>query len=344
MLCRTGCIPYATQMVNALQGVEKYIFVSKYSPETLPKDNHKIRTYRNSGEFVFNSFFALPFLCLKVISLRIFKRFEKAYFPMFHHWNPMLIQLCRWLNMEVIFTVHDGILHIGEQRDWEQRLLNFCIRKSHKLVFLSQHVKKLTRQEIGFSAASTLIPHPLLDLNVGGSLERKLSAKPSLLFLGRVVDYKGVDLLLEAVADLPQGSLSKLTIAGRNYSNVNLDREGNTPLSIICRWLEEREITELLSTHDILVLPYKEASQSGIVTLGITAAIPMICTNVGGLNEQLSGDEALFTEPSVEKLREAILKLISDKTYYLQLHRQLIRKRTSGNASLGKVLKHFVLE
>lgn len=344
MLCRTGCIPYATQMVNALQGVKKYIFVSKYSPETLPKDNHKIRTYRNSTEFVFNSLLALPVLCFKVISLRVFKRYEKAYFPMFHHWNPILIQLCRWLNLEVIFTVHDGILHIGEQRDWEQRLLNFCIRKSHKLIFLSQHVKKLTRQKIGYSASCSLIPHPLLELKLEESMTRKLPAKPSLLFLGRVVDYKGVDLLLKAVSDIPNDSINKVTIAGRNYSGVKLEQIGNIPLTIISRWLEEREITELLTSHDILVLPYKEASQSGIVTLGITAAIPMICTNVGGLNEQLSEDEALFTEPSVEKIREAILRLIADENLYLQLHRQLIQKRASGNAGLGKVLKHFILE
>ena len=58
-------------------------------------------------------------------------------------------------------------------------------------------------------------------------------------------------------------------------------------LSIIDKFLDEEEISYLLNTNDVLILPYIDATQSGIVTLGMASGLPIICTNVGGLKEQI---------------------------------------------------------
>jgi glycosyltransferase involved in cell wall biosynthesis len=344
MLCRTGCIPYATQMVNALRNVDKYVFVSSFSPEALPKDNYKIRTYRNRWEFVLSSFIFLPFLCFRVIALTRKYGYQKAYFPVFHHWNPVLIRISKWLGMEIVFTVHDGILHAGEQRSWEQRLLNYCIHNTDKLIFLSEYVEQLTSSEIGYSARSCIIPHPVLKTKYEVKDHRKLPSLPALLFLGRVVDYKGVDLLFEAVEGLPEDIIGKLTVAGRDYQKGKLSIPQNITVDRINRWLDDEEIGELLNTHDILILPYKEASQSGIVTLGISAAIPMICTRVGGLTEQLTEEEALFVQPTADAIKSAILKLVADHELYRDLHHKLKQKRNSENTNQGNSLRSFLVE
>ncbi len=346
MLCRTGCIPYATQMVNALCDVDKYVFVSVFSPETLPKDNHKIRTYRNRWEFVFSSFIFLPFLCLRIMAQTRKYGFSRAYFPVFHHWNPLLIKVCKWLGMEIVFTVHDGVLHSGEQRSFEQRLLNYCIKHSDKLIFLSKYVEELTAREIGFTAKTCVVPHPILRIHQEQNfkVQRKWTPQPSLLFLGRVVDYKGLDLLLEAVEGLPVKTIQKLTIAGRDFQGSTLRLPQNEQIVRINRWLRDEEISVLLNNHDILILPYKEASQSGIVTLGISAAIPMICTRVGGLIEQLTEEETLFVEPEADAIRGAILQFVVDPELYQNIHLKLQRKQTVENTNLGRILRAFLLE
>lgn len=343
MLSRTGCIPYATLMVNALEKFDKYVFVSRYSPEVLPKDNHKVRTYRNRLEFVISTVLFLPILCIRLFTLSRKKGYQKAYFPVFHHWNPILIQCCLWLNIEVVFTVHDGVLHIGEQRKWEQKLLNFCIQKADKIVFLSEYVEKLTTKEIGFTSLSAVIPHPLLNVNLPAPKKRELPAQPALLFLGRVVDYKGIDLLLEALEGIPENKISRLTIAGREYNSLTLKYPENIPVERINRWLTDEELADLLNCHDILVLPYKEASQSGIITLGIASAIPMICTRVGGLKEQLTEKEAIFAEPTVEAIRSAVLELCCNPELYSDIHSRLKLKRDVGDLQWQKDLVNFLL-
>lgn len=342
MLSRTGCIPYATKMVNTLVEYDKFIFVSSFSPEQLPKDNHKIITYRNRLEFVISTVLILPFLLLSIVYLILFKNYKKAYFPVFHHWNPFIIQICKWLNVEIIFTVHDGILHIGEQRVWEQKLLNYCIRKAEKLIFLSNHVESITKKQIGFTAKSALIPHPILKLNKKPIRKRQLPANPGILFLGRIVEYKGVDLLIEAVEDVREVELGRITIAGRDYSGKYPPENSNGKINWIGRWLAENEMLELIEQHDILVLPYREASQSGVLTMGIAQAIPMICTKVGGLMEQLTSEEALFVEPSVKDIKSGIVKLGTDQVLYEKIHANLLKKATSENESLGLLLNEFI--
>lgn len=344
MLSRTGCIPYATNMVNALYGFEKYIFVSRYSPEMLPKDNHKIRTYRNSLEFVFNSLIGLPWLCIKVRKLVKTNGFQVAYFPVFHHWNPVLLFWCKIWGLEVVFTVHDGVLHQGEQSSRDQKMLNFCIRKADKLVFLSRYVQELTREKTGFAAKTCIIPHPLLRIGSPVIKDRHLPERPSLLFLGRIVEYKGVDLLLEALNGFSRDRLGQVTIAGQNYSGFKPDKMGAVSVNWIGRWLEDTEIDDLLNSHDILVLPYREASQSGIVTLGIGAAIPMICTNVGGLPEQLTKEQAVFTRPEVFSLKKAILDLINDPERYRNIHQNLLARARSGEGEYAGRLATFLTD
>jgi glycosyltransferase involved in cell wall biosynthesis len=344
MLSRTGCIPYATKMVNTLTNLENHVFVSGFSPEELPKDSHKVRTYRNAIEFLISSIFVLPVLCFKVLSLKFSWRFTTVYFPVFHHWNPTLIFLCKILGSEVIFTVHDGLLHAGEQKNWEQKMLNYCIRKADKLVFLSEYVKSLTQKEIGFIGKSCIIPHPLLKSENTPVKTRQLPAKPSLLFLGRVVEYKGIDLLLEAVQNIPDSTLGKMTIAGHDYSGYHAKYKDSHAVNWINRWLEESEMKALLDSHDILILPYIEASQSGIITLGIVSGIPMICTNVGGLMEQLDQKEALFVEPNVEAIREGILKLAQDGQLYRSIHENLLLKAENENEPYQTALSAFIRE
>ena len=343
MLSRSGCIAYATRMLNFLKGIEQYVFVSSLSKEELPKGSHKVWTYRNSFEFILSSFFVLPFLCLWTFLLISRGKYTTAYFPVFHHWNIFLIIVCKLLKVKVVFTVHDGIMHDGEANFIEQHLVNQNILYTDKLIFLSKHVQKITQSKVDFTASAQIIPHPLLNVGLENDIQRYLPQKPSILFLGRVVKYKGVDLLLEVMQDISRNEYEKITIAGLHHASFVAKMENENAI-YINKWLEEDEMKHLLQTHDILVLPYLEASQSGVIPLGIMAGIPIVCTKVGGLMEQLTEAEAVFVEPTVESLKKGLYSLMKDEKLYLEIHQNLKGKIQKHDENIESLLRKALFE
>jgi len=105
-------------------------------------------------------------------------------------------------------------------------------------------------------------------------------------------------------------------------------------VSIQQGWIADTEITSVFSQADIVVLPYIEASQSGVFVVALAAGVPTVATPVGGLKEQIeTGVTGLLAETvTPEGLAKAIADLISDATL-----RALFRR---GNCSCRKCLQH----
>ncbi len=112
------------------------------------------------------------------------------------------------------------------------------------------------------------------------------------LFLGLIRPYKGVDLLLEAIARQPAGSDWFLVVAGEPWGNLG-DRlwQQVRGLGISDRvrlelgWVPETEVPRLLVVADLVVLPYRSGSQSAVAPLALGAGVPVLSTAVGGLPE-----------------------------------------------------------
>jgi len=173
---------------------------------------------------------------------------------------------------------------------------------------------------------SAFNPHPLFD-NFGKPVPKE-QAKQLLgldagtnymLFFGFIRDYKGLDLLLEAFADERLQKLKlKLIIAGEFYSdkkkyddlidNYNLkDR-----LVLKTDFIPDSEVFKYFCAADIVVQPYKHATQSGVTQIAYQFNKPMIVTNVGGLAEIVpDGKAGYVVEPSPTAIANAIFDFYS---------------------------------
>jgi glycosyltransferase involved in cell wall biosynthesis len=110
------------------------------------------------------------------------------------------------------------------------------------------------------------------------------------VFAGLIRPYKGVDLLLEAVASLPATSDWRLVVAGEAWGGLGRRlqrRAAESDLSdrvrLDLRWQSEEELRTLLAAADLVVLPYREGSQSAMAPLVLAAGVPVLSTRVGGL-------------------------------------------------------------
>lgn len=164
-------------------------------------------------------------------------------------------------------------------------------------------------------------PHPLYD-NFGKKISRSeaiaqlgLDESTSyMLFFGFIRDYKGLDLLIEAMSDnrLKDKNL-KLIVAGEFYNNsekyFDLEKQFNVSDKIVWKndFIPDSQVATYFSAADIVVQPYKSATQSGVTQIAYHFEKPMLVTNVGGLAEIVpNGKVGYVVEPKASNIVDAI--------------------------------------
>lgn len=163
--------------------------------------------------------------------------------------------------------------------------------------------------------------HPLYD-NFGEPISKAaarahLGLKPDekiALFFGFIRKYKGLDLLLEAMQEIKKDPRHiKLMVAGEYYEDEKEYNELITRLnigdSLIMRtqFIPDSEVKFYLCAADVVVQPYRNATQSGVTPLAYHFEVPMVVTNVGGLPSLVPHDKVgLVCEPNPAAIATAV--------------------------------------
>jgi len=142
-----------------------------------------------------------------------------------------------------------------------------------------------------------------------------------ILFFGFIRDYKGLDLLLEAMADKRVRKLKiKLIVAGEYYSNEEKYKSQITSLSIdnqlvmATKFISNEEVKYYFCAADLITQPYKTATQSGVSSLGYFFEKPMLVTKVGGLPEIVKHDKAGYVvEVNSTSIADSIVDFYKNK-------------------------------
>ncbi|TYP99900.1 glycosyltransferase involved in cell wall biosynthesis [Tenacibaculum adriaticum] len=324
-LGRTGSLPEYAENISENFSLNYDILVSKNRINKKPlKNSIEITTYKNKFSFVINTFFYLPFILIKLLP-KIKNNYNVLYIPYKHLWDIPFILAFKLLKKRIVFTVHDGILHTGEKTFFTQYLSNIRIKSSSELIFLTNYVKKTVEEKIKVYKPNYIVPHPVLD-NEYFSLENRSISTKNLLFIGRIDRYKGIELLIDSAIEA-ESYFDELIIAGSVLYPLKIPK--HPKIKLINKYLSDKEIGELLTWANVLVIPYTEATQSGIISLGIGANLPMICTNVGGLNEQLNKNECFWCEPNKNSLVNTIKEAFTNTHKNLKITKLLSNKKDS---------------
>jgi D-inositol-3-phosphate glycosyltransferase len=264
-----------------------------------------------------------PFTWLKV-GRKIKK--EKPDILIFKYWIPFMApcfgtiaRIARKNKHTKIAAIADNIIP-HEKRFGDKLLTTYFMKCVDGMVPMSASVKEdisKFRKELPVK----LCPHPLFD-NFGENLGRnealgKLGLDANfryLLFFGFIRDYKGLDWLLEAFSDESIKKLPvKLIVAGEFYSDPKpyLDLMEKLELSdrVILKtdFIADNDVKIFFSAADLVVQPYKSATQSGVTQIGYHFNKPMLVTNVGGLAEIIPDQKIGYVvEPNPKAIADAI--------------------------------------
>lgn len=143
-----------------------------------------------------------------------------------------------------------------------------------------------------------------------------------LLFFGYVRKYKGLDILIDALAELIEKDNSyKLLAVGEFYDDEKFYRDKvetlklNAHVKLLNQFIPNEEVAKYFEPADLVVLPYRSATQSGILNLAYGFLKPVLVTNVGGLAEFVdNGKTGYVIKPDSQKdLVEGIINFFRQR-------------------------------
>ncbi len=232
-----------------------------------------------------------------------------------------------------IICIADNILP-HEKRPGDKAFTKYFLKSCDAFITMSEKVMTDLRL-FEKDKPALLIQHPLYD-NFGpiiskANARKKLELREEekiILFFGFIRRYKGLDWLMEAMADerIKLAGI-KLLVAGEFYEDENQYQELIDKLDIRkqlilkTNFIADSEVQYYLCAADVVIQPYRNATQSGVTPLAYHFDKPMVVTNVGGLPSLVPNEKAgLVVEPNPGSIADGILKFYQLGEHYFIPH------------------------
>lgn len=271
---------------------------------------------------------------------------EQADLVVVRYWLPFMgpclgtiLRMIRKNGRSKILCIADNVIP-HEKRMGDMPFTRYFIKPVDAFITLSEKVLNDLKQFTQKPAIATV--HPLYD-NFGAPIDKTVareilgipSDKKIILFFGFIRQYKGVDLLLRAMAILKEKQQAPtLLIAGEFYENEQqyqqLIDELNIRDLLILRtdFIPDSEVRNYLCAADFVIQPYKHATQSGITPLSYHFEKPMLVTNVGALPAMVPHEKVgIVTEPEPEAIANGIQQLYSLGEEHFLFHLRSEKKK-----------------
>ena len=232
--------------------------------------------------------------------------------------GPSLGVLSLFLNKNTkqIAIIHNMIPH--EKRFFDKPFNRFYLKRIDGFVVMSDIVLK-DLLSLKPKAKFIQLNHPTYN-HFGDSVDQQTAIqnlkiadkKYTLLFFGFIRDYKGLDILIDAMSMLDDRY--QLIVAGEVYGSFDTYQEqinassARERIHLFNKYISDEEVPVYFSAADVCILPYKSATQSGITAIANHFNLPVIATDVGGLKESIEDQQngLIVKEGSVEALKNSI--------------------------------------
>jgi glycosyltransferase involved in cell wall biosynthesis len=254
-----------------------------------------------------------------------------------------------------VISIADNIVP-HEARPGDRLLTNYFVKSMQGFITMSKIVEQ-SLLTFDSKKPRLLTPHPLYD-NFGEATEKHLALEKLnldksfryLLFFGFIRDYKGLDILLEAMADERIRKMPlKLIVAGEFYTKPEPylefieKNELAEKVVLFTNYIPNHEVSLYFSACDLVVQPYKSATQSGVTQVAMHFNKPIITTNVGGLADMVShGVVGFVVEPNSHALADAINEALQNHVIEkFEQNMEVEKQRFSWDNMVASIEKLF---
>lgn len=219
-------------------------------------------------------------------------------------------------NTQIFYSVHDPNPHPTNKNNMRQFLHDGyamyvrknCIKVVDRIILLSEMSKRDFINKHGFDKKTWVLPLGAHIPKVKEVMPVELSANLSYyLFFGRIDKYKGLSTLFKAYREMAETSV-KLVVAGKgNFTDEEKKLiQDNKAVILINRYIEDNEMMYLFNNAKAVVMPYIEATQSGIIPIAYKVGVPVIVSAVDGLTQFVEHKSTGYICNSIAEYQQAM--------------------------------------
>ena len=232
---------------------------------------------------------------------RKIKQFNPDVVLVHENLDPRLLLVVR--GFPIVYTIHDPTPHPGANPDrltlriaassWKKAAKRFVVHGERLVDELPDDIRS-RKATVVIAHGAEVRAHPL-----------PTPAGLNVLLFGRLTEYKGVDVLVKAMnsvwASHPDATL---TVAGRGPESTKVPTDPR--INLIDHYIPENEVNDLFRAATVCVLPYTQASQSGVGLLALSMGVPTVVTDVGALADLAENRSRLVPAADPQALAAAI--------------------------------------
>lgn len=251
--------------------------------------------------------------------VRQIRRFrpDVIHFQHGHMWFNLALPWLR--SYPIVTTIHDPRHHVGDRdsRKTPQGIMRFGFRRANRVIVHGESLKQQVVESLGFKSDRVhVVPHIAIGQGDAASADSREDSN-TVLFFGRIWDYKGLEFLIRAEPLISQAiPNARIVIAGEGDDFEPYRRLMAQPDRFVVhnRHISNAERDQLFREASVVVLPYVDATQSGVIPVAYSYGLAVVATRVGALAEAVDdGETGLLVPPrDPEALATAVIELLAN--------------------------------
>lgn len=253
---------------------------------------------------------------------------------------------------KLVMTIHDPFPHSGEKSLKKSFFRKLAFRFSSKLILLNKEQVQQFAQKYNINKKKIYINQ----LGVYDVIHTFQNTEPvlsegknnnalNILFLGRISPYKGIEFLCQAMNKVKKEiPTAQLTIAGKGNLYFDFTPYKCSYILLKNEYISLQEMYTLLANSHIVVCPYTDATQSGVIMTAYSMLKPIIATNVGGLPEMCPDGVMGYIVPprNSDLLADAIIKILRDPAKLASFANNIKKEYFEGDSSWISIAKKYI--